>query len=135
MGVLQLKRRIYMKKLLTGLFVLGALVFAANNVFACDNCTNETANKVNCECPKNCDCGCQKPCDENCTCGCQKGEECTCPKDCTCGCKKDEECNCAKDCDCVKTDAPKCNCEKQKCDCKSKKFRLFRRNKCDCNSK
>ena len=25
-----------MKKLLTGLFVLGALVFAANNVFACD---------------------------------------------------------------------------------------------------
>ena len=42
----------------------------------------------------------------------------------------------ACDCNCATNDVPKCNCAKNcdcgNCKCETKKFRLFRKNKCNC---
>lgn len=110
-----------MYKLFTSLFLLGALCFSANTVLAYEQSSCPNSTKTQCECSKDC------------TCGCQDGEKCTCDKDYTCGCQDGEQCTCDEDCTCAKDNAESCESSKsEKCDCKSRKFRLFRKNKCDC---
>ena len=69
-----------MYKLFTSLFLLGALCFSANTVLACEQSSCPNSTKTQCECSKDC------------TCGCQDGEKCTCDKDYTCGCQDGEQC-------------------------------------------
>lgn len=48
-------------------------------------------------------------CDKDCTCGCQEGKDCTCTEE---NCSCDEECSCSEDCHCEED----CNCnEEEKC--------------------
>lgn len=92
-----------MKKLFTSLAIVGALFLTSSAVFA---------NECNCNCasieaPK-----CNRA--QNCDCGCQKGEKCKC-----------ENCN--------KEEVSKCDCDANSdCKCTTKKFGIFRKNKCNC---
>ena len=90
-----------MKKLFTGLFILGALVFTMNASFACDKCN----------CPDDCctKCDCAKV---SCDCGCQKGEKFTCDCCKSCDCK-----NCCKN-GCCEKRILKIFKKKCKCGCK-----------------
>ncbi len=106
-----------MKKLLTGILIIGAFLSTTSSTFAsCPITTSDNQTvKQECACPKDCTCGCQEGkgctcdknckcnCPQNCTCGCKKGEQCTCSEDCTCGCQENKDCTCDKcpqDCNC-----------------------------------
>ena len=91
-----------MKKILSGLLVVLALLLLGNSTLACSDCEKADI-KCNCqkECPKDCDCDCHKgvKCEkENCDCNGHK----KCDKSCDCGCqkkfrffkKKQIKCNC-----------------------------------------
>lgn len=64
-----------------------------------------------------------------CDCNCATSDvpKCNCAKTCDCGCQKGEKCKCEN---CKKEEVANCNCDN--CKCETKKFRLFRKNKCNC---
>ncbi len=92
-----------MKKLFTSLAILGALFLTSSAIFANEcNCNCASSEAPKCNCAQNCDCGCQK------------GEKCKC-----------ENCN--------KEEVSKCDCDANSdCKCTTKKFGIFRKNKCNC---
>lgn len=60
----------------------------------------------------------------DCVCGCEK-VTCNCAKTCDCGCQNGQEYNCDENCNCLK-------CKNDTCNCKTKKFRIFRKKQCNC---